>query len=120
MHGSIVVIDDDDDLLDSLSEYIKFRGFDVVGTGHNGLEAVALYEKYRPNLVLMNISMSNYDGIYGIENIKKINPDAKVIILTGRYNRSVEQKSNLFNVILLEKPCPLKQLERILISSSKH
>lgn len=118
MQASIIIIDDDVDYLDSLSEYLKLRGFNVVGTGHNGLEAVVLYEEYRPNLVLIDISMPDYDGIYGIENIKKVNPDAKVIILSGNYNKSDEQKINSFNAIMLEKPYPLKQLEHVLASSS--
>lgn len=118
MQASIIIIDDDVDYLDSLSEYLKLRGFNVVGTGHNGLDAVVLYEEYRPNLVLIDISMPDYDGIYGIENIKKINPDAKVIILSGNCNKSDEQKINSFNAIMLEKPYPLKQLEQVLASHS--
>lgn len=118
MCGSVVIIDDDDDFLDSISEYLRLKGFDVVGTGHNGLEAVQLYEEYRPNLVLMDISMPNYDGIYGIEHITRIDPNAKIIILTGNCDETCKQKIRSFNVAkVLEKPCPLKQLEQVLKSN---
>lgn len=112
-----MVIDDDDDLLEGMSEYLTLKGFNVVGTGHNGLEAVQLYEEYRPNLVLMDISMPNYDGVYGLEHIKRIDPDAKVIILTGNWDQTIEQKIRPFNVTkVLQKPCSLGQLEQILKS----
>ena len=119
MYGSVMVIDDDDDLLGGISEYLKLRGFDVIGTGRNGLEAVQLYEEYRPDLVLMDIAMPNYDGIYGLEHIKRINPNAKVILLTGNYDKTIEQKIRPFSVArVLEKPCSLKQLEQVLKSMS--
>ena len=117
MYGSVVVIDDEDDLLEVISDYLKLKGFNVVGTGHNGLEAVQLYEEYRPNLVLMDISMPNYDGIYGIEHIKRIDHDAKIIILTGYWDETMEQKIKPFNIVkILQKPCSLRELEQVLKS----
>lgn len=117
MSGSVVVIDDDDDLLDGVSEYLKLKGFDIVGTGRNGLEAVQLYEEFRPSMVLMDISMPNYDGIYGIEHIKRIDPDAKIIILTGNCDETCKQKIRTFNVTkVLDKPFSLRKLEQILMS----
>ena len=119
MYGSVMVIDDDDDILDSVSEYLKLNGFDVVEMGHNGLEAVQLYEEYRPDLVLMDVSMPNYDGFYGIEHIKRIDPDAKIIILTGYWDEAMEQKIKPFKVTqVLQKPCSLKQLKQVLKSTN--
>lgn len=117
MYGSIIVIDDDDDILDGIVEYLNIKEFNVVGTGHNGLEAVQLYEEYRPDLVLMDITMPNYDGIYGIEHILRINSNAKVIVLTGNLDETIEQKIKPFNVAkVLQKPCSLRELEQVLKS----
>ena len=119
MSESLVVVDDDNDLLESITEFLRMKGFDVLGSGHNGLEAVQLYEEYRPDVILLDLSMPNYDGIYGIENIKRINPDAKIIILTGNNTETNKQKIKPFNILkILEKPCSLKQLEHALKSIS--
>lgn len=115
MYGSVIIVDDDDDLLESISEYLKIKGFNVVGTGHNGLEAVQLYEEHRPDVVLLDLVMPNYDGIYGLEHIKRINIDAKVILLTGHYDETNKQKIKPFKVSeVLEKPCSNAQLESTL------
>ena len=119
MSQSLVVIDDDNDLLESITEFLQMKGFNVMGAGHNGLEAVQLYEEYRPDVILLDLSMPNYDGIYGLENIKRINPNAKVVILTGNNTLTNKQKIKPFNVSkILEKPCSLKQLEHVLKSIS--
>ena len=117
MSRSIIIIDDDDDLLESIAEHLKLKGFDIVGTGRNGLEAVQLYEEYRPDIVLLDLLMPNYDGIYALEHIKRIDFDAKVIVLTGHYNKINKQKIKPFNVTkVLEKPCSIAQLESLLKS----
>ncbi|WP_371504514.1 response regulator [Nitrosopumilus adriaticus] len=119
MNGSVVLVDDNDDLLESLSEFLQMKGFNILGCGHNGLEAVQLYEEYRPDVVLLDLSMPNYDGIYGLENIKKINPNAKVIILTGHYNEKNREKIRPYDVSkIMEKPCSLTQLDLVLKSLS--
>lgn len=119
MYESLVVVDDDTDLLESITEFLQMKGFNVLGSGHNGLEAVQLYEEYRPDVILLDLAMPNYDGIYGLENIKRINPNAKVIILTGNNTETNKQKIKPFNVSkILEKPCSLKQLEHVLKSIS--
>ncbi|NNM02037.1 MAG: response regulator [Nitrosopumilus sp.] len=119
MNGSVVLVDDNDDLLESLSEFLKMKGFNVLGCGHNGLEAVQLYEEYRPDVILLDLLMPNYDGIYGLENIKKINPNAKVIILTGHYNEKNREKIRPLNASkIMEKPCSLTQLDLVLKSLS--
>ena len=113
--SSLVVIDDNVDTLDSISDYLKLKGFDVLGCGRNGLEAVQLYEKFRPDIVLLDLAMPEYDGFYGLEHIKKINSHAKVVILTGVNDEVNEKKIKVYNVTeVLEKPCSLKQLEKVL------
>jgi DNA-binding NtrC family response regulator len=117
MNGSIVLIDDDEDILELLTEYLSLEGFDVVGRGTNGLQAVNLYTEYRPDFVLMDIAMPTYDGLYGLEHIKKLNPDAIVIILTGNSDKSITAKIIQLNAtMILEKPCPVEKLVSLLKS----
>ena len=111
MNGSIILIDDDEDILELLTEYFSLEDFDVVGRGTDGLKAVNLYVKHRPDFVIMDIAMPHYDGLYGLEHIKKLNPNAIVIILTGNSDKSITTKIIQLNAtMILEKPYPIEKL----------
>ena len=117
MNGSVIIIDDDEDILELLSEYLLLEDFDVVGRGTDGLQAVNLYAAYTPDFVVMDIAMPTYDGIYGLENIRKLNSNAIVIILTGNSDKTINQKIIQLNpTMILEKPCPVEKLVSILKS----
>lgn len=111
MNGSVIIIDDDEDILELLSEYLLLEDFDVVGRGTDGLMAVNLYAEHKPDFVIMDIAMPKYDGVYGLENIKKINSNALVIILTGNSDKVIHQKIIKLNpAMILEKPYPVEKL----------
>ena len=117
MNGSVIIIDDDEDILELLSEYLLLEDFDVVGRGTDGLQAVNLYAEYTPDFVIMDIAMPTYDGIYGLENIRKLNPNATVIILTGNSDKTINQKIiQLSPTRILEKPYPVEKLVSVLKS----
>ncbi|QLH11079.1 response regulator transcription factor [Nitrosarchaeum sp. AC2] len=117
MNGSVILIDDDEDILELLSEYLLLEDFNIMGTGTDGLQAVNLYTKLKPDFVLMDIAMPNYDGLYGLEHIKKINSNASVIVLTGNSDKSITQKiMQLKPTMVLEKPYPVEKLVSLLKS----
>ena len=80
---SVVIIEDDHDGADVLEEYLKLKGINVLAKGYNGLEAVQLYQKLRPDCVLLDMLMPLYDGFYGLEKIQEFDSKAKVIILSA-------------------------------------
>ena len=87
-----IVVDDDVDTCEVLTEYLELKGIRVLGNGYDGKEAVDLYQKHNPDLVFLDIMMPHYDGFYGLEKIKQLNPAAYVIVVTGdltaeTYNR---------------------------------
>ncbi|NJK77856.1 MAG: response regulator [Nanoarchaeota archaeon] len=117
MNGSVVLIDDDQDILDLLSEYLLLEDFHIMGIGTDGLQAVNLYAEHKPDFVIMDIAMPNYDGLYGLEHIKKIDSNASVIVLTGNSDKSITQKIvKLEPTVLLEKPYPVEKLVSLLKS----
>ena len=80
---SAIVIDDEQDVLDVFCEYLKVKNVNVLAEGRNGKDAVELYQKLKPDVVLMDLVMPQYDGFYGIENIRKYDPDSKIIIFSA-------------------------------------
>ncbi len=65
--------------------------------------------------------MPNYDGVYGLENIKKINPNAIVIIFTGNSDETITHKIIQLNATeILQKPYPLDKLISLVKSIKNH
>jgi two-component system, chemotaxis family, chemotaxis protein CheY len=93
----VIVVDDDIDTVEVFCEYLEIKDITVVGRGHNGKTAIELYEKLTPDIVLLDVMMPDYDGFYGLEHIKKINPYAKVIMVTADLTFDTEKKLNEFN-----------------------
>jgi len=78
-----IVIDDDKDTVSVLCDFLQIKGIKVIGRGYNGLEAVEIYKKLRPDVVFLDVMMDEYDGMYGLEKIKEIHPEAIVIMVTA-------------------------------------
>ncbi len=92
----VIVIDDDLDFRSVIPEFLNMNSINVLTTGCNGKDAVELYKQYCPDVVLMDLNMSEYDGFYGLENLQRIYSDVKVIIITG--NNDVEIKKRLLEL----------------------
>ena len=82
MKKSILIIDDDKNILQYLTDALEDHGFDVT-TCLKGDEGIDLYEDVRPFLVLTDLRMSGIDGLGVIERIKEKDKDARIIMMTG-------------------------------------
>lgn len=80
---SVIIVDDEEDCRYSLQQTLELSGVDVIGTGSDGLEAFKLYEKYLPDVVVLDLNMPNYDGNYAMEKIKEKYPTARIIVVSA-------------------------------------
>ncbi len=78
----IVIVDDDDIVLLSLKTIIEASGMEVLATGKSGEDAIALYARYQPDVLLSDIRMGNMDGITAATEILQQYPDARILFLT--------------------------------------
>ncbi len=78
----IVIIDDDSIVLMSLKTIIEAGGIEVLATGKSGAEAVELYEKHQPDILLSDIRMEGMDGITAAGQVLEKYPEARVLFLT--------------------------------------
>lgn len=92
---SAIVIDDDHDTANTFAEYLEMLKADVLGIGHDGKRAVELYDLHRPDIVFLDLMMPEYDGLYALENIRKINARAKVIVVTADLRADTEEQLSL-------------------------
>jgi DNA-binding NarL/FixJ family response regulator len=93
----VIVVDDDVDTVEVFCEYLEIKDITVLGRGYNGKTAVELYESLKPDIALLDVMMPEYDGFYGLENIKKINPNAKVIMVTADLTYDTEKQLKALN-----------------------
>ncbi len=101
----VIVVDDDRDTVEVFTEYLAMRGIDVVAKGYNGKEAVELYKEHKPDIILLDVMMPEHDGFYGLENIRNINPNAKIIMVTADLTSDTEKKLHEFQAsAILYKP----------------
>lgn len=78
-----IVVDDDEDSLDSICQTLEIGGIDIIGKGSDGEQAYQLYKKLIPDIVILDMNMPNYDGGYALEKITQDFPDAKIIVVTA-------------------------------------
>lgn len=114
-----IVIDDNKDLVTCFVELLQFNNVNVMDTGRNGKEAEELYQKYRPDIVFMDIEMPQYDGLYGLKKIKEYDPNATVILVSGSVN--VEEESEEYGATaVLPKPFNISKIKEIVNSLCVH
>lgn len=107
----VIVIEDDKEVGESFCDYLKIMDIDVLAQGFNGKEAVELYEKYAPDVVLMDVMMPEYDGVYGLQKIREFDPDAKIILVTADLKRETEDKLiELEASAIIYKPYEMEEL----------
>lgn len=92
-----IVVDDDVDTVEVFCEYLEIKDISVIGRGYNGKTAYELYTSLKPDVVLLDVMMPEYDGFYGLENIKKTDPTAKVIMVTADLTYDTERKLKALN-----------------------
>jgi len=89
---SVCVVDDDRDTVEVFCEYLAIKDIEVLGRGYDGRTAVELYKKLKPDIVLLDVMMPEYDGFYALKEIRKIDPNAKVIMVTADLTSDTEKK----------------------------
>ncbi|GGH82198.1 two-component system chemotaxis response regulator CheY [Pullulanibacillus pueri] len=83
MANRILVVDDAAFMRMMIKDILVKNGFEVVGEASNGQEAIEKYKEHQPDLVLMDITMPEVDGITSLKEIKKIDPQAKIIMCSA-------------------------------------
>jgi two-component system chemotaxis response regulator CheY len=109
------IIDDDKDTVDVFAEYLELLGVRVVAVGYDGKQAVEIYKKYTPDVLFLDMLMPEYDGIYGLKEIKAMNPHANVVIITADINKDAEDRlEDLHPTEIIFKPFDMDKIKRIL------
>jgi two-component system nitrogen regulation response regulator NtrX len=110
MFPTLLIVDDEPSILQSLGGLLSDEGF-AVTTAANGYEALKMIEAESPDLVLLDIWMPGIDGIETLKEIKEENPNIQVIIITGHGTiETAVRATKLGAYDLIEKPLSIDKV----------
>ena len=83
MGKRVLVVDDAKFMRVMIKDILTASGFEVAGEAEDGIEAVRLFKDLQPDIVTMDITMPNMNGIDALKEIRKINGNARVVMCTA-------------------------------------
>jgi DNA-binding NarL/FixJ family response regulator len=91
---SVLLVDDHTILRDGIRALLENESdMEIIGEAEDGHQAVKLANQLKPDVVLMDIAMPRLNGLEATSQIKKLNPDAKILILTMHDNEEYIRKA---------------------------
>ena len=104
----ILLIDDDDTITELFGEYFKTKGF-IVQTANNGRDALSIFQSFNPDIIVSDIMMPGMDGLTLQEKIRDLNPEQKIILITGdKSKKSAKELMNAMGITMLFKPVNMR------------
>jgi two-component system chemotaxis response regulator CheY len=83
MGKKILICDDAAFMRMMIKDILTKSGYEIAGEAENGKVAVEKYQETKPDLVLMDITMPEMDGIQALKKIKEIDPGATVVMCSA-------------------------------------
>lgn len=119
MSKKVLIVDDAAFMRMMIKDILTKNGYEVVGEAENGDVAVKLYEELKPDVVTMDITMPEKDGISALKEIKAKDPDAKIIMCSAMGQQamvmeSIQAGAKDFIVKPFQKDRVLQALEKVL------
>ena len=112
MEAKVLLVDDEEAFLESMSERMRLRGMDVT-TASSAKEALAVIESDFFDAVILDFQLPEMDGLAVLKKIKARHPESQIILLTGHASleRSVEAMKGGASDYL-EKPADMEALAK--------
>ncbi|WP_101477175.1 response regulator [Candidatus Nitrosotalea bavarica] len=108
---SAIVVDDDEDTVNLFVEFLEICNVTVVGTAFDGKQAEKVYQELVPDVIFSDVMMPNYDGFYALEQIKKVNPLAIVVMITGDVrSETIKKLEDLGADAIIYKPFDMQKV----------
>lgn len=90
--GTVLLVDDSKMSRNMLRAILEEAGYSIVGEAGNGADAIEMYKQCKADLVTLDITMPEMDGIEALKELQKIDPDVKAIMITaaGQQSKLIE------------------------------
>jgi CheY-like chemotaxis protein len=114
-NGSILLVDDEAHIRKFISLLLRHLGVSRIMEAPNGAEALEVYKRESPDLVMLDVNMPIMDGIETLRALKALNPDAVVVMLTSLANRqTIDEAVALGAANYIRKDAPPEEIGRAL------
>ena len=104
MSRRVLVIDDEPGIRQALGQLLEYEGFDVQ-TANGGSEGIGVYDRFRPQLVFLDVKMAGLDGLEVLKRLRQADPTATVVMISGHATiQTAVEATQLGAYDILEKP----------------
>jgi len=87
--AKVLIVDDATFMRMMIKDILEKNGYQVIGEAGNGLKAVELYKAEKPDVVTMDITMPEMDGIEAVKAIREFDPGAKIVMCSAMGQQSM-------------------------------
>ena len=111
----VLIVDDSNMIVKSIQKHLSKYNLDIVGSANDGKTALDLFGKINPDIVTLDITMPEMDGLTVLENMLKINDQVKIIVISA-----LNDKITKINAIkmgakaFLDKPFTEERLNEVM------
>jgi two-component system, NtrC family, response regulator HydG len=105
----VMIVDDDQDLAESLADLLAANGYQVE-VANNGKEAVERFREKDYGITFMDVRMPVMNGVDSFFEIRKLKPDAKIVMMTGFKEAIVTKALEAGAIGLLSKPFDIEAM----------
>jgi two-component system chemotaxis response regulator CheY len=89
----ILIVDDSTIICQAIESHLSDYPVDIVGSAENGKRALEMFNEFRPDIVTLDITMPELDGLSVLESIIELDPDVKVMIVTALSDKDTALKA---------------------------
>jgi two-component system chemotaxis response regulator CheY len=109
----IMIVEDSPITREMLREMLLGLGHEVVAETDNMQEAIATYQRLRPDAVTMDLSLPKDDGLTILRALRKVEPDAKVFIISGNSQERIREEALKAGAVdVIAKPIEFDALQQ--------
>ena len=111
----VLIVDDSKMIVKTIQKYLAKYNFDMVGSANDGKTAIEVFEKTSPDIVTLDITMPEMDGLTVLQKLLDINKDVKIIIITALNDKITKINAiKMGAVAFLDKPFTEDKLNEVI------
>jgi two-component system nitrogen regulation response regulator NtrX len=116
----ILIVDDEQGVRAALGQLLEYEGYEVKAVS-SAAEGLTTYEKWRPQLVFMDVKMAGMDGLEALRRLKQADPNAIVVMISGHATiQTAVEATQLGAYDILEKPLDTDRILVLLRNALQH